>query len=272
MINNGWTRDLLSLSNLVSDDNNYFFEGTCGNLTAIKTCDMYEPYYTRMRIYKNDNTSVIVFRPTQSNGGEIHNNRYLTSCTFLNNLVECGSVHNHFQEAFMYMENECKDAIEEIRNTTIYITGHSLGGAFSLFMTAKLYYDYHIIPKVSYGFAGPFIGDGEYTRIVQDPLKQIIDIKQVEVIDINNYDNRDKTCEVYNTYDNGIYIDPTLLCGFYINPLPIDPSRSDPNYTYGLHDLKNYRLLCNSMLIVHYLIILFKLLCYLLSPFQNKWQ
>ena len=142
------------------------------------------------------------------------------------------------------MENECHNAIEKIRNTTIYITGHSLGGALALFMTAKLYYDYHIIPKVSYGFAGPFIGDGDYTRIVQDTLKQIIDIKQIEVIDINNYENRDKTCEVYNTYDNGIYIDPNLLCGFYINPLPIDPNRNwDLQYTYGLHDIKNYRLL-----------------------------
>ena len=237
MINNGWTKDLLTLSDLVSQDN-YFFQGSCGSFTAIKTCEMYEPYYTRMRIYKNDKNSIIVFRPTQSNGGEIHNNRYMTNCTFLENLVECGSVHNHFQEAFIFMENECRDAIEEIRPTNVYIAGHSLGGAFSLFMTAKLYYDYHIIPKVSYGFAGPFIGDGEYTRIVQDTLKQIIDIKQIEVIDINNYENRDKTCEGYNTYDNGIYIDPALLCGFYVNPLPISPE-----YSYGLHDLKNYQLI-----------------------------
>lgn len=244
---NGWTTDMATACDQVSTDNLSFI-GVCGTYDTVKTCSYDEPYFTRMRIYRNNNDYIIVFRPTQKNGDAIHKNRFLVDCTYLS--IECGQVHNHFQEAFIKMFNDCQETIEEIINTNysnIYVTGHSLGGSFELFMTTKLFFDYNIIVSKSYGFAGPFIGDHTFNDIILNPTAEKVDIKQIETVDMYNYYNHDGTVEDYNIDDKGIYINYDLICGFYIDPLPIDYSKpTDPYYSYGMHDLKNYRLALDS--------------------------
>ena len=234
MINNGLTKDLVILADEISQDKLQIM-GSCGQYVSINTC--HGPYDTRIRIYRlnSENTYVIVFRPTQQTpqGGDIHVDRYLTDCTYLNNNNQ-GKVHNRYQIAFISLFNNCKNTIDDFNdNSNIYITGHSLGGAFAIFMMTKLYFDYQIIPKIVYGFAGTFIGDYTYTINTQNIVKDVTDFYLIETVDKDNTNNFDGTSEGYNTNNNDIYIDTSSICGFYITPLP-------QWETYGMHDLKNY--------------------------------
>lgn len=234
IVYNKLTSDLVIAADSVSFNENLDFEGKTGYFTHVKTCE-YPKYDTRMRIYtSNHNLTFIVFRPTQSTyeGWSIHADRYVVPTTFLRHSK--GNVHAHFQEAFEAMEMECHDAIDKLRNTTIYATGHSLGGSFALFMGAKLVYDYDIQPAGIIGFAGTFIGDEEYTVSIQTPIKQNnVSMWLIETVDLSDPSNRDATSEGYQTLDNQLDIDASMICGFYIHPLNSWES-------YGMHDLKNY--------------------------------
>jgi hypothetical protein len=233
IIENGLTTDMIRIADQVSGGEEDVF-GKCGSYRSLITCNGI--YDTRMRIYEmimnNNMIYIIVFRPTQQTpiGGDIHVNRELIPTSFLisNNR---GRVHHRFQEAFINLYDQCKHVIDIFNNnSTIYITGHSLGGAFALFMSAKLYYDYNLTSKV-YSFAGTFIGNKEYTEYVQNNIKENVEINLVETVDKNNWDNFDGTTEYYNTPDNSIYIDHDMICAFYVEPL---------KDSYGMHDIKNY--------------------------------
>jgi hypothetical protein len=115
----GWVKDLAIASDMVSSEA-VEFDGTCGRYKTLKTCDMDYPYYTRMRIYEkiNSNINLIIFRPTQPNS-QIHTNKYMEECTFLDSIQDCGKVHNHFQEAFIFMENKCTDILHNIKENKI---------------------------------------------------------------------------------------------------------------------------------------------------------
>ena len=230
MIESGLTTDLIVLADQISNEARDI-SGLCGQYKPVKTCNGI--YDTRMRIYDRNGSYFIVFRPTQQNptAEEIHIDRRLVPTSFLTR-DNRGRVHNRFQQAFINLYEECKDIIDTFNNQTpIYITGHSLGGSFSLFMSAKLYYDHNLIAKKMYGFAGTFIGNKEYTESVQNLMRDQIDMRIVETVNKNDWDQFDGTSEYYNTLDNTMYIDNNLICGFYIEPL---------RNSYGMHDLKNY--------------------------------
>jgi len=229
-----WVADLVMVADHVSSEDSRFV-GQTGVFTVETTCEM-TLYETRMRIYSHSDrdVSVIAFRPTQQtdHGGQIHVDRRVSPCTFLESPQ--GNVHERFQNAFVAMENECAGTLHTLTDQTVLITGHSLGGSFSLFMAAKLYYDYHITPKGVYGFAGTFIGDETYTAHIQTPMRPVFPVWLIEVVDIRNPDNRDRTSEGYQTDDHQLFMDTTMICGFYLVPL-------GPDESYGLHDIKNYK-------------------------------
>jgi dienelactone hydrolase len=134
------------------------------------------------------------------------------------------------------MVHSCRSTLSTIASgkEKIYVTGHSLGGSFSLFMAATLYYDHDVVPQGVYAFAGTFIGDEEYTKAIQDPLTSTFPIQFMEVVDRHDPDRRDSTSEEYQTADQSLDIVRSMICGLYLDPL-------GPLESYGLHDLKNYQ-------------------------------
>ena len=71
--------------------------------------------------------------------------------------------------------NKCQDTLKQIKHTKhIFVTGHSLGGALALFFTLHLWQDLGVLPAISIGFAGPFIGDEDFADTYQEPLKHLM--------------------------------------------------------------------------------------------------
>lgn len=230
LYNNGYINDIGLLCDAVSSDA-YTVQGVCGEYEPIlTTAGMYD---TRMRIYDNHQDDLfIIFRPTQSTpeGGNIHVDRHLSLCTFINNCT--GLVHDRFQEAFVSLLVDFSSI--NLTNKKVYVAGHSLGGALSLFMTIYLWKEKSILPEVSLGIAGPFIGDQEFSDAYQNDLKNQIPLWwQIE--SMNNYDmsQYDGTVEYYNVdYEPYLFIDMNVVCYLLVNPV---------QDSYGMHDLKNYR-------------------------------
>jgi hypothetical protein len=211
------------------------------------------------------NDTIFAFRPTRQTpqGGDIHNDRRLVACRFLEGSCY-GMVNGRFQEAFQDLVHDLTPSFfQNISRHRISTVGHSVGGSLQLFMAVYLYQKYNIAPSYVIGFAGPFIGDKLFTETYIDPLKEQLgpNMWQIETIDLQNMNNYDATVEQYNvnngngepnwgafpfnpmspfrpsfptnvTVNTPIFIYEEDLCGVYITPLP---------NTYGMHDLKNYR-------------------------------
>lgn len=268
LFQSGQVNDLALLADTVSwpSSSQEIVDGICG--TYINTYEKQGKYDTMLRVYTNNNTrhTIFSFRPTQqtSEGGEIHNDRRLSACRFLNDSCY-GMVNDRFQQAFLSLvEDLDADFFDTIRSYDVSTVGHSLGGSLQLFMAVYLSEMWNIQPSYVLGFAGPFIGDEVFTQTYIDPLKESIPetMWQIETVDINNLQNFDGTAESYNvnngegtpnwgalpfnplspfrpfvpqesTIKTPIFIDEQDICGVHVVPLP---------ESYGMHDLKNYRL------------------------------
>lgn len=240
MYRSGRMNDLGMLADHVSQNISLTVAGVCDNFTPVVTCS--GNYSTRLRLYESmdGQRSVLVFRPTQSSGGDIHNERKLVPVTFLSNDgVGIGMVHDRFQQAFLSIMEDCRLQGMDwsvLKEKKLYIGSHSLGGSLNIFMTIYLWKIFQIIPEISLGLAGPFIGDLEFTITYQLPLKSLIPIWfQVEDKNWENENELDGTVMGYNVPNPPfIYQEIDVVCLLMIHPLPTTE-------TYGMHDLKNYR-------------------------------
>lgn len=229
----GYANDLGLLSELVSGDP-YDAQGVCGLYKVLTTVD--EAYDTRMRIYTSSDKVLIVFRPTQQTavGGDIHVNRRLVQCDLF---ADCrGLVMERFQEAFLKLAGGINWA--KFQQNEVYIGGHSLGGAFAVFMGVYLLEKYQIKPRMILGIAGPFIGDEVFNQNYLVRLKETVP-EWYQIEDENRRDGQtDMTVEQYNVPQPPfISIYGTAVCKVMIDKLWD---------SYGMHDLRNYRLALNG--------------------------
>ena len=235
----GMVFDLAKLADAVSSDDTNV-HGYCANYSTV--FESSGKYDTRLRVYNSSDrvSHIFSFRPTQQNpdGESIHSDRQMSPCSFLPECSGHGKVHHRFQEAFLSL---IKDISHEqwrvFLNGPVFTCGHSLGGSLQLFAALYMYYTYNVVPSFSIGFAGPFIGDMEFTDNVQRWFELVGTNRLWLVETVNQDDVRqfDGTVEGYQV-NGDIFIDRTMLCGFGIHPLSI------PSEAYGMHDLKQYTL------------------------------
>jgi len=259
--------DMAMLADSISSSSNTTeILGVIGTVNGCNnTRDKYQPVYekdglydTRMRIYRIEGGQrqgdlVIVFRPTQQNfiGTSIHTDRRMVPCEYLGDGCK-GLVMERFQEAFTSLVED--GLIRNIINdkVNIYITGHSLGGTFSVMMGIYLYEKLEIRSKIILSMAGPFFGDTVFNQQYLTPLFDRLrdELIITETINIDNPSEFDGTIEGYlcdippdiqpgNQPDNqqiehqpDIDIPIEMICG-----LPIYKIEE----SYGMHDLRNYK-------------------------------
>lgn len=230
---NGYTRDMGLLAEIISWPNANTVHGECAIYKLV-----YESngiYDTRMRIYHSDKDTFITFRPAQptDEGHAINTNKKMTDCVFLTNCI--GRVHDRFQEAFLSL---IEQPFDEFIQGYVFITGHGIGGSMQLFMGLWLWLERSIIPRMAFGFGGPFIGDNQFSHTYIDLYINSTASRwwQPITFNINNPEDYDHAIEAYQVRGNEIKIDNNAICGFGIYPLPI------PTVSYGMHDLRQYRL------------------------------
>lgn len=191
-----------------------------------------------MRIYHSQDgqNTFLVFRPTQQDaeGQGIHDNRRMAYCQFL---PMCkGRIHERFQEAFLSLIED--EQWKMYLQGNLFTAGHSLGGSLQLLMALYLRHALQRLPNMSFGFAGPFIGNKYFSEEYLTDFRLAMNERwwQVETVNASNPLIFDGTVEQYQVANDRLYIVKEGICGFPIHPLPV------PEVSYGMHDLKQYQL------------------------------
>ena len=82
-----------------------------------------------------------------------------------------GRVHRGFFEAYQKVETQIEHALEEHEGLSLYITGHSLGGALAMVATKYLGSD---STGATYTYGCPRVADDEFFRFVKIPVYRIV--------------------------------------------------------------------------------------------------
>ena len=80
-------------------------------------------------------------------------------------------IHNGFYLAFACVEQEIRDKISSFKDYSLYITGHSLGGALALIVTRALDSDNL---SSCYTFGSPKVGNSEFADVIKAPIYRIV--------------------------------------------------------------------------------------------------
>lgn len=85
-------------------------------------------------------------------------------------------IHDGFYRAFKYVENDIKNAVDNLKDYSLYVTGHSLGGALALIATRALNSDNL---AACYTFGSPKVGNEEFDDDIKPPIYRIVNAYDV---------------------------------------------------------------------------------------------
>lgn len=80
-------------------------------------------------------------------------------------------IHDGFYRAFKCVEQEIKSAVDSLKEYSLYVTGHSLGGALALIATRALNSD-NLAACYTYG--SPKVGNEEFDDDIKPPIYRIV--------------------------------------------------------------------------------------------------
>ena len=80
-------------------------------------------------------------------------------------------IHDGFYKAFKCVEKDIRSACENLRGFSLYVTGHSLGGALALIATRALNSDNL---AACYTFGSPKVGNEEFDDDIKPPIYRIV--------------------------------------------------------------------------------------------------
>ena len=81
------------------------------------------------------------------------------------------AIHNGFLRAFQCAEKEIRQSLGNLTDYTLYVTGHSLGGALALIATRALNSDNL---AACYTFGGPRVGNSEFGDAIKPPIYRVV--------------------------------------------------------------------------------------------------
>src|SRR3989339_1647861 len=80
-------------------------------------------------------------------------------------------IHDGFYRAFNCVEDAIKNAVNNLKDYSLYITGHSLGGALALIATRALNSDNL---AACYTFGSPKVGNSEFGDSIKAPIYRVV--------------------------------------------------------------------------------------------------
>jgi len=124
---------------------------------------------TQSYIIGDDNTWILAFR-----GTEVTKPKDIT--TDLNALLVNGlggKIHKGFRDALSYIWTDLWNTLSKNRGTrTLWVTGHSLGGALATLAVAKLRQEKNQSINGLYTFGSPRVGNGKFADKFDDAFKK----------------------------------------------------------------------------------------------------
>lgn len=116
---------------------------------------------------ESDKMSVLTFRGTQKEDPQ----DIVTDLKANFYQDEGVKIHDGFYRAFQCIEKDIKNALENLKDFSLYVTGHSLGGALALIATRALNSDNL---AACYTFGSPKVGNEEFGDDIKPPIYRIV--------------------------------------------------------------------------------------------------
>ena len=119
---------------------------------------------------------VVAFRGTTSKADRKTDFRVGVDRVLVENHPKRVRVHKGFYAAFKLVENELHAAINSVPGKSVYLTGHSLGGAVALVASAAFGGRDDVGSRVAaaYTFGSPRVGGRDFPSIVKSPHYRIV--------------------------------------------------------------------------------------------------
>ena len=120
-----------------------------------------------VRPFGNEEVAVLSFRGTRTIKDWINN------AGVFQKRVEGAQVHGGFQAAFDAVEPAIREKLDPLIDAgrTLYLTGHSLGGALALIATREIGPDSH---GACYTFGSPRVGRFGFARYIKTPMYRVV--------------------------------------------------------------------------------------------------
>jgi hypothetical protein len=80
-------------------------------------------------------------------------------------------IHNGFYKAFQAVESHIRGKVKSLNDHSVYVTGHSLGGALALIATRALNSDNL---AACYAFGSPKVGSEEFDDDIKPPIYRVV--------------------------------------------------------------------------------------------------
>lgn len=80
-------------------------------------------------------------------------------------------IHNGFYKAFQAVEADVREKVKPLNDHSLYVTGHSLGGALALMATRALNSDNL---AACYTFGSPRVGSEEFDDDIKPPIYRVV--------------------------------------------------------------------------------------------------
>lgn len=126
----------------------------------------FDKFGTQAFLAKRDSFAVLAFRGTEKDGGDI-----TTDLKADLRRTRKGRLHSGFRSAYQGVAYDIEKAIDDLGDTPLYITGHSLGGALATIATQKLERD---SLAACYTFGSPRVGADELDGKIRVPIYRIV--------------------------------------------------------------------------------------------------
>ena len=122
---------------------------------------------SEVRPFGNEEVAVLSFRGTETIKD------WLTNVKLLQKDSEGTDVHGGFQAAFNAVRPTIQNKVEPLAEAgrTLYLTGHSLGGALALIATREMGSDSY---GACYTFGSPRVGRFGFSRDIKTPLYRVV--------------------------------------------------------------------------------------------------
>lgn len=114
-----------------------------------------------------DKIAVLAFRGTEKDFRDIKTD--LDARFYTNS--DGTKVHNGFRDAYALIKDQVTEAVNELKDYKLYITGHSLGGALALIATRDLNSD---CISACYTFGSPRVGSVEFGEDIKPPIYRVV--------------------------------------------------------------------------------------------------